>query len=166
VCADKNKGDSVAIGSMSREWEKKEGLVRSDTPYVYDCQVGDKTRSVINVDIAKDGIALIVKKGGIADDCQQLLGGFTIDQLRWIYSSYSEDQLEQTGWDPASVPKSDGDSSTRRWSELDPRCAPVQIKITGMHRLNIVVCKILLASIFRAWVSHIILSLLPLKVLS
>eukprot|EP00957_Ditylum_brightwellii_P043276 3279504-Ditylum_brightwellii.AAC.1 len=60
-----------------------------------------------------------------------MIGGLTFDQIRWIYSSFSEAELVQGGWDPSSVKNSDNDPSTHLWSELDSRCAPVEIHITG-----------------------------------
>ena len=73
----------------------------------------------------------MTKAGGAGDSCIQSLGGLTIDQLRWIFSSYTEAELEASGWNPDSIANSDGDDSTHLWSELSPDCAEVEIKIAG-----------------------------------
>lgn len=59
------------------------------------------------------------------------MGGLTLGQLRWIFSSYTEEELTGTGWDPASIANSDGDDSTHLWSELSTDCPEVEIKIAG-----------------------------------
>ncbi|CAB9501436.1 Phosphate-binding protein PstS [Seminavis robusta] len=128
VCANLHKGPPVTIGTMSREWKGAEG---KEHQYVYDCLKGDTSRSAVKVDVAYDGITVILKKGGIADQCQQILGGFTIDQLRWIYSGYSESALEATGWNATSLKNSDNDTSTHLWSELHPDCAKEEIRLAG-----------------------------------
>lgn len=47
------------------------------------------------------------------------------------FSSYSEEELEATGWDPSSIPFSDGDPNTHLWSELHDGCEAVEILISG-----------------------------------
>jgi phosphate transport system substrate-binding protein len=131
VCAsDDAKGGPVSIGDMSREWFDKEALPAANG-YLYQCVIGDTTRSAIQVDVAIDGLSVAVLQNGTAAQCIELLGGLSTDQLRWIYTSYDADQLLATGWDSSSVPNSDDDESTHLWSELDSRCAPIDIKIAG-----------------------------------
>jgi len=77
-----------------------------------------------------------VKEGGTAWDCIQILGGLSIDQLRWIYSDYSDQKLEEAGWDPKSLKNSDFNSQTHLWSELDDRCHRVEIRIAGPDDLS------------------------------
>jgi phosphate transport system substrate-binding protein len=55
----------------------------------------------------------------------------TIDQLRWIFSNYTAELLESTGWDPTSLANSDDDDTTHLWSELSADCPEVEIKIAG-----------------------------------
>ena len=129
VCAsDDAEGEPVEIGDMSREWFEKEAIP-SANGYLYQCVVG--TRSAIQFDVAIDGLSVAVVQNGTAAQCIELIGGLTTDQLRWIFTSYDSDQLLATGWDLSSIPNSDGDESTHLWSELDARCAPVDIKIAG-----------------------------------
>jgi len=59
------------------------------------------------------------------------LGGLTLDQLRWIFSSYTALELEATGWNPDSLANSDGDDATHLWSELSADCPELEIKIAG-----------------------------------
>ena len=88
VCGEEERGTPVDIGDMSREWKDTEAVERDG--YVYECLVGDTTRSAIQVDVAIDGLTVAVSHDGYASDCIALLGGLTTDQLRWIFSSYDE----------------------------------------------------------------------------
>mmetsp|Transcript_2301 Transcript_2301/g.4563 ORF Transcript_2301/g.4563 Transcript_2301/m.4563 type:complete len:747 (-) Transcript_2301:170-2410(-) len=131
VCAKLEEGEPVDIGDMCRSWNIGVEVERREEDFIYDCLQGDPSRSVFQVDVALDGITFIVPRRGVAFDCLSMIGGLTFDQIRWIYSSFSEAELVQGGWDPSSVKNSDNDPSTHLWSELDSRCAPVEIHITG-----------------------------------
>ena len=130
--------NAVDIGTMSREWKSTEGIERDDG-FVYDCVTNTTNttsgQSAIRVDVAYDGLSIVLKKGGIGDRCQGILGGFTADQLRWIFSGYSEIELEQQGdWDAsATLLNSDLDPNTHLWSELHPGCAAQEIRLAGDH---------------------------------
>lgn len=50
----------------------------------------------MKIEIAIDGLTVAVAYDGIASKCIQILGGLTVDQLRWIYSNYNEDELQGT----------------------------------------------------------------------
>ena len=131
VCNDSSYGSAIDIGEMSRGWKASEAS--AENGYKYDCVIGDTSRSVIQVEIAIDGLSIITAAGGPGDNCLQALGGVTTDQLRWVYSSYSIANLTATGWDPKSLRNSDGVDSTHFWSELanDPACLEVEIQIAG-----------------------------------
>lgn len=134
VCGNVKEGETaVDVGDMSREWYQSEGL-ESNNGYLYQCVAGDQTRSIIQIGIAVDGISLATKKNGTADSCIQLLGGLSVDQLRWIYSNYTFDELLATGWDPEAVTNDDADPSTHLWSEIDARCDPVEVWIAGTEK--------------------------------
>jgi len=81
--------------------------------------------------VAIDGLSVVTHKGGAGDECFELLGGFTLDQLRWIFSSYTEEELIATGWDATSIANSDGDETTHLWSELSADCPETEIMIAG-----------------------------------
>jgi phosphate transport system substrate-binding protein len=131
VCGGTSKdGGPVDIGDMSRDWLINEASPSSNG-YLYRCIEGDRSRSAIQVPVALDGLSIAVDKNGTAASCLQKIGGLTPDQLRWIFTSYDSDQLRATGWDPESIPNSDGDESTHLWSELDARCSAVEIKLAG-----------------------------------
>jgi len=68
------------------------------------------------------------------DPCIQKLAteGMSHDTLRWIYSLYSEEQLLASGWDPSSVPNTDGDDTTHLWNEIDPDCPAAEIALSAL----------------------------------
>ena len=134
VCANLERGTPVDIGDMSREWKDTEASVHKK--FIYQCLKGDSGRSAIQIPVATDGLTVAVKKGGVSAKCVGILGGLTLDQLRWIFTSYSDEELQATGWDPTSVPCSDGDSNTHLWSELHEGCDPVEILISGPDDLS------------------------------
>jgi ABC-type phosphate transport system substrate-binding protein len=93
-------------------------------------------RTAIQVVAAYDAIAIVVKSGGVADQCIRMLGGgLTLDQLRYIYSSYSYAQLtaSDSTWDGKSaVPNPEADKSGDKfWSELSPSCDRERIVKVG-----------------------------------
>ena len=59
--------DSVHIGDMSRDWKESEATVNADG-YTFDCVNSDVT--VTQLIVAVDGLSVIVKKGGAADQCR------------------------------------------------------------------------------------------------
>ena len=130
VCGNPALGPPVDIGDMSRQWKDSEADVKEG--YLYHCKdPGETTRSAIQIDVAIDGLTVAVKELGPAWDCIQILGGLSIDQLRWIYSDYTDSQLENSGWDPKSLKNSDSNSQTHLWNELDERCPRFEIRIAG-----------------------------------
>ncbi|KAL7580179.1 hypothetical protein ACA910_012930 [Epithemia clementina (nom. ined.)] len=132
VCGNEEKGSPVEIGDMSREWAENEAVPNEDEPSIHQCVKGDKSRSVIQCRVATDGLTVVVPQGGVGEECIQILGGLTIDQLRWIYTDASDEDLRKDkDWDPNSVPNSDNNELTHLWSELDPRCARQEIQISG-----------------------------------
>lgn len=134
VCSSVEKGDHVDVGMMSRDFNPTtEGAPRSKTPFVYDC-LGSESTSAIQIEVGIDGIAIVLAIGGEGEKCVRHLGGLTMDQLRWMYSSYSDTELEKSGWDPRCLHNNDFDSNTHLWSELDARCADEEIKLVGDTR--------------------------------
>eukprot|EP00545_Synedropsis_sp_CCMP1620_P011268 CAMPEP_0119008264 /NCGR_PEP_ID=MMETSP1176-20130426/3575_1 /TAXON_ID=265551 /ORGANISM="Synedropsis recta cf, Strain CCMP1620" /LENGTH=665 /DNA_ID=CAMNT_0006960567 /DNA_START=37 /DNA_END=2034 /DNA_ORIENTATION=+ len=124
VCGTTTPEDPVDIGMMSRPWLKNEARL-NDNGYTHDCLIGDTSRSAIQIAVAYDATAIFVKSGGVADQCIQTLGGgLSLDQLRYIFSTYTYNQLQTSGtWNDTSVPHPDpDDSSAKYWSELDGSC--------------------------------------------
>jgi phosphate transport system substrate-binding protein len=48
-----------------------------------------------------------------------------------MWSSYSDEKLIATGWDPTSLKNNDFDSTTHKWNELDERCSDQEIELVG-----------------------------------
>jgi len=126
----------VDISMMTRDWVDEESL-EQDMNFIHRCEdieqqySGAMPASAIQLEVATDGLTFVVPKEGSAERCIRVLGGLTHDQLRWMYSSYSDRELVETGWDSTSLKNSDGSSETHLWSELDPRCEPVEIRLSG-----------------------------------
>ena len=131
VCS--TDSDSVHIGDMSRGWKDSEATVAADG-YTYSCANSDVT--VTQLTVAIDGLSVVVKKGGAADQCITDMGGLSMAQLRWIYSDWSEEDLanhEKGGLVMSSTtPNNDGDG-VREWSDLhnSSACADSEIKLWG-----------------------------------
>lgn len=120
----------IEVALMSRDWTDEEsGELRNG--FLHKCQSSIAQISSVQVDVAKDGLTVVVAKDGAADRCIRILGGLTKHQLRWIYSNYSEEQLTASGWDPTSLQMSDGTAKTHLWRELDARCEPEEIRLSG-----------------------------------
>ena len=157
VCGNTDRGTPVDIGNMSREWrvgneadvkslkkkkesddEDGEDGENANDDFLYTClePPGDSSRSAIQIDVAIDGLTIAVQEGGVAYQCIQLLGGLSVDQLRWIYSNYNDRDLVDTGWDQNSLRNSDFNSQTHLWSELDGRCEHIEIRIAGADDLS------------------------------
>jgi ABC-type phosphate transport system substrate-binding protein len=87
----------------------------------------------LQIEFGLEGAALVTSVNGPAAECLEKLGGLSIDQLRWMFSGMTEQQLiqEYDGWDSSEVPYSDGIGNTRLWSELHSDCQPVEISIVG-----------------------------------
>jgi len=114
---------------MSREWKEEEAT--ESLGFLYECLVGNTDNSAIQVPVALDGVTVATSVGGAAASCIGQLGGLTLDQLRWMFSGATDQELVASGWDPLSLKNSDGDPSTRLWSEIDERCEAVEVLIAG-----------------------------------
>jgi ABC-type phosphate transport system substrate-binding protein len=118
------------IGMMARGWKDVEATLASDG-YTYSCLIGDSKFIAAQLPVANDGVTVFAAADGPAAECLSIIGsdGLSIDALRWIYSSYGEAELLASGWDKTSVPNSDGDDSTRYWSELNSGCPQATINL-------------------------------------
>ena len=130
VCS--TDADAVNIGDMSRDWKESEATAQGEG--VYDCANSDVT--VTQLVVAIDGLSVVMKKGGAADQCVTDMGGLSMAQLRWIFSDWSESDLvnhEKGGLDMNSAtPNNDGDG-VREWGDLhnSTACPDQEIKLWG-----------------------------------
>ena len=126
VCS--TDSDSVHIGDMSRGWKSSEADVGADG-YTYKCLDSDIT--VTQLIVAIDGLSVVVKKGGAADQCISEMGGLSMAQLRWIFTDWSEEDLAADGLVMDSVTPNNDDDGVREWGDLDASCADSEIKLWG-----------------------------------
>jgi ABC-type phosphate transport system substrate-binding protein len=112
------------------------GTVDSLNEWSFTCL--DSKLPFFTVDVAIDAVTVATNasEGGIAFECIKRLNGLTIDQLRWVYSSYNESSLEAHGWNRSSVQNLDGNSSTHLWSELSSECKAEEIILSGPNMVS------------------------------
>jgi phosphate transport system substrate-binding protein len=126
VCS--TDSDSVHIGDMSRDWKSSEAEAGEDG-FTFKCLDSDIT--VTQLIVAIDGLSVVVKKGGAADQCITEMGGLSMAQLRWIFTDWSEEDLAADGLDMDSVTPNNDDDGVREWGDLDASCADSEIKLWG-----------------------------------
>ncbi|CAE6960361.1 sphX [Symbiodinium natans] len=88
---------------------------------------------VTQIQVGTDGLAVVVAKNGRAHDCltSPEVGGLTLAMLHWMFTSWSNAQLQDFGLDLASViPDDDGDG-VKEWSDLNRNCPEVPINTYG-----------------------------------
>jgi hypothetical protein len=126
--------DVADYGTISRSFLSTEAVLPAGgNGYDYKCVIGTK-RTVRQIPTGIDGLTFSFPHNQLATKCVATLpsGGFTLGQLRWIYSSYTYAQLVANGWDKSSLPNSDGNDATHLWSELGGSgCQAVEIAIGG-----------------------------------
>jgi len=126
VCS--TDSDSVNIGDMSRDWKSSEAT-KGDDGYTFACESSDVT--VTQLIVAIDGLSVVVKKGGAADQCISSMGGLSMAQLRWMYSDWTEADLEADGLNMSSVTPDNDNDGVREWSDLSSGCGDSEIKLWG-----------------------------------
>jgi phosphate transport system substrate-binding protein len=126
VCS--TDSDSVNIGDMSRDWKSSEAT-KGDDGYTFACESSDVT--VTQLIVAIDGLSVVVKKGGAADQCISSMGGLSMAQLRWMYSDWTEADLEADGLNMSSVTPGNDNDGVREWSDLSSNCGDSEIKLWG-----------------------------------
>jgi ABC-type phosphate transport system substrate-binding protein len=128
VCADPSY-KPIEIATMTRSFKTTEATVQSDG-YSFNCVVGDTTRSVAQFPAFYDAVVLVVKSDSSVAECINTLGGgLTVDQVRWMFSNFTESQLKASNW--TGIPNSDGSDKTHLWSELDSSCPDIEVAIAG-----------------------------------
>lgn len=140
VCNRTDAGTAVDIGNMSRNWRiGSEVNVTDAATGQYICNQGTRTREVVQVDVAVDGLTVVLINGGLVAQCLRKLPGkgLSIDQLRWIYSNYTAAQLTAAGWNgAAALNNSDASDATHRWSEISNLCPSAEIKLASPGLLS------------------------------
>jgi ABC-type phosphate transport system substrate-binding protein len=106
------------------------------------------------VEVASEGISIATKLDGDAATCISILGGLTTDQLRWIFSSYDDAQLQQAGWDPTSVPNSDSNLDTHLWSEINSLCPSTEIQIAIPETTSILFRELIFSGVDEDFARH------------
>ena len=115
------------VGTLSREWRDPQATTNNG--FLYQCT--ESSRELLSLDAAIFTLTFAVGTEGAAHDCINILGGLTTDQLRWIYSNWTQAELINDGWHSGSLKNNDGNDDTHLWSELDARCANEEIIISG-----------------------------------
>jgi len=128
VCS--TDSDSVHIGDMSRDWKTSEAEAGEDG-YTFNCLDSDIT--VTQLVVAIDGLSVVVKKGGAADQCITEMGGLSMGQLRWIFTDWTESELTDDGLNMTSITPNNDDDGVREWGDLGDSgaCADSEIKLWG-----------------------------------
>jgi ABC-type phosphate transport system substrate-binding protein len=132
ICRDVASGSIADVALMTRTLNSSEATFLSNG--LYRCIKAGNHRPVTELMVATEGSIMKYKKivHGAASDCIDSLGGLTLDQIRWVYSSFNTSQLIATGWNPKSVPNDDNDEETHLWSELGgANCPATEIRIAG-----------------------------------
>jgi ABC-type phosphate transport system substrate-binding protein len=136
VCDAAGGEGPVEIGAMVRDFKVSEATVESNG-WLYSCQ--SSARKIVQVAVAYDSISFAVLKDSAADKCIHSLNakgdqGLTIDQLRWIFSSLSEEDLVATGWQSNAIDTA-SKGSRRTWKRLggstNENCPDEDILIAG-----------------------------------
>lgn len=136
VCIGRGSRDHVDIGTMSRDWtEPKEGM-RLDDGYTIEC-AATKLR-VTQMIVGIDGVAVVVLKGGTAHNCltNPTMGGLTLAQLRWIYTTWTDEQLQRDGVDVDSVAPNNNHNGIKEWSDFSAECDRAAIQPYGEGNLS------------------------------
>ena len=103
---------------MSRDWKATEASLVMRTGSQCPVSPGIR-RQVAQLQVAIDGLSVVMKPGGAAQACVGMMGGLTISQLHWIFSSNTTAEIAAIHGESASavVSNDDGDS-TKEWSDL------------------------------------------------
>jgi ABC-type phosphate transport system substrate-binding protein len=120
------------IGILSRPFLSTEATAAKDG-YDFQCVIGTK-RTLRQFPVAVAGVTFAFPLNQVAAKCIVTLSGkgLTIQQIRWMYSSYTYSQLVANGWDKSSLPGNDNNDKTHLWSELGGSgCPATEIAIAG-----------------------------------
>nr|AIF18031.1 OmpA domain-containing protein [uncultured marine group II/III euryarchaeote KM3_80_G12] len=128
--------DEQVLGTLVEGLERDLVTLRQNhtTSGKLECQANG--RELIEVSIGRIPATLIVRDGGLAHQCIQALGGLSMAQVRWIFTSATDSQLSIGGWAPAmnlsSVVPDDDEDGKREWSDLNSSvCPSTAIELVG-----------------------------------
>ena len=132
---------AVEIGNMSRQWRiGSEVNITNVGNKKYACNIGNQQRTVTQIDVAIDGLTVVAVNGGVAARCIRSLEGrgLKIDQLRWIYSNFTAQQLSSAGWDRNVIPHLDSTEFTHFFRELSDseECKAGEIRLAAPGSLS------------------------------
>jgi ABC-type phosphate transport system substrate-binding protein len=149
VCNVTSAGFPVEIGTTSRKFFLLSEVNETADDVKYICNQGDTTRTIIQVEIATDGLTIVlVNSGAVAKGIQEAglriaetnrginEKGLRIAELRWIFSNWTMAQLIADGWNSSALANSDGNDNTHLWSEIDATFPKVEIKLASLGPLS------------------------------
>jgi ABC-type phosphate transport system substrate-binding protein len=70
---------ALDVGTLSRPWRELEAT--SNNGFLYQC--AESEREIVSIDAALFALIFAVGTGGVAHECIEILGGLTLDQLRY-----------------------------------------------------------------------------------
>jgi len=128
-----NGVDIVGVVSHGSPEHLAGRLANHSTTGLRDC--ANTPRQLLEVPVGRMPAALFVKQTSNAQSCLSTIGGLSMAQLRWIFSSASDASLSQNGWAPgvsltSVAPNNDGDG-VKEWGDLHPSCPQEGIHLTG-----------------------------------
>jgi hypothetical protein len=119
---------------VTRPFDDDDDDTGGSNDYTLECTESDT--NMFQIRIAYDAIAVATIKGTATQECIETLpgGGLTLDQIRWMYSSYTVEELGATGsWDATSVPLARDYGNERSWAALGGvLCFPSLIDVAGV----------------------------------
>jgi ABC-type phosphate transport system substrate-binding protein len=141
VCGQNEEASAIDIGTMDRDWLFPVEAAASNQNGQFEC--ADSGKQVLQVHVATQALSVVASLQGSAFACLEHLGGLTMDELRWIFSNLSEQELMNDG--VVGVPSnSDGNAETHLWSELDvgnengtSLCPDEEILLAGPEEMSL-----------------------------
>jgi ABC-type phosphate transport system substrate-binding protein len=132
VCGDTSMFDTPNdIGNMSRDFKPTEATRIEGKPGFFRCVIGDRTREVIRMPVAIDGLTLAVDRGNsLYTNCISKVQSFDVKIIRWMYSNLTN--LEE---DRTTLYNFDKNPATKSWQEVDAVCPDIPIIPIGPREI-------------------------------
>ena len=122
--------ETIDADIRSQPIDSTEAVLGTQNGYTFDCVDVPQPRSFVSVQVASLDLVMVTNP---SHACFGFLGSIDLDVLRWIFSSYSEEQLLATEWDGGLILNNDGNDATHLWSELHAQCPTAEIQLVGME---------------------------------